>query len=135
MPLIQWGPRYSVGIDSLDQQHRQLVGYLNDLHEAMNQGQGRQRIDAILDLLVDYTKVHFGYEEELFAQYSYPGAKDHHNKHTYLITRVREFQRKIQSGEGVVMSEVFNFLRNWLLHHICVEDKEYEKFFQSKGVK
>ncbi len=35
MPLIPWSDQYSLMIDSIDNQHKKLVGFINQLHEAM----------------------------------------------------------------------------------------------------
>ena len=55
MPLIQWDARYTVGVQRLGLQHRQLVALINQLHDAMAVGQGNQVIGSILDSLIYYT--------------------------------------------------------------------------------
>ncbi len=52
MPLIQGDASSTVGVQRLDQQHRQLVALINPLHDAMAVGQGNQVIGAILDSLI-----------------------------------------------------------------------------------
>ncbi len=33
MPLLQWKHRYSVGIEAVDHEHRELIDLINTLHE------------------------------------------------------------------------------------------------------
>ena len=40
MALIQWNDSLKVGVAEIDKQHQKLVDMINDLHDAMRQGQG-----------------------------------------------------------------------------------------------
>ncbi len=35
MALFTWGEQFSVKIESIDEQHKKLIGLLNDAHEAL----------------------------------------------------------------------------------------------------
>ncbi|HON01092.1 MAG TPA: hemerythrin domain-containing protein, partial [Acidobacteriota bacterium] len=59
MPLIQWENRFSVGIRKLDQQHKGLVGMINELHDAMKAGKGQEVISEIVQRLAAYARNHF----------------------------------------------------------------------------
>ena len=39
MAFIQWNPSFSVNVKILDEQHQMLVKMINDLYDAMEQGQ------------------------------------------------------------------------------------------------
>lgn len=41
MSLIQWDDNLSVNISTFDNQHKKLILMINELHEAMAQGQGK----------------------------------------------------------------------------------------------
>ena len=41
MALLNWSSELSVGIPKIDQQHQKLVGFLNELYDAMQAGKGR----------------------------------------------------------------------------------------------
>jgi len=41
MPNIAWDASMTTGVDSLDDQHRQFISWLNDLLAAMSVGRGR----------------------------------------------------------------------------------------------
>lgn len=40
MAYLNWTDELSVGIARIDQQHQKIVGFLNDLYEAMQAGKG-----------------------------------------------------------------------------------------------
>jgi len=134
MALISWNENLSVGIKSIDEQHKKLVGMVNDLHSAMGSGRGKEIMSQTVAGLVEYTKGHFCYEEELMKKHSYPGLLNHKLKHDNLTKQVSGLDKKIKDGQAVVTVEVMNFLKDWLSTHIQSEDKNYGPFLAGKGV-
>ena len=68
MPLIQWSDQLSIGIDSVDKQHKVLINLLNKLNDAIAEGNADLILAEIFDGLSAYTIKHFAYEEELFKK-------------------------------------------------------------------
>ena len=135
MELISWSQALSVNIEQIDNQHKKLIGLLNDLHDAMAVGKGSAAIGTVLASLIDYTKVHFATEEELMEKYLYPGYIRHKKEHENLVSQVEELNGKFKSGKPVLSLEVMQFLKNWLSGHILGVDKMYTTYLNNKGVK
>ena len=53
--LFPWSDTYSVQIGVIDMQHKGLVDLINELHQAMVAGQGKQELGKILSGLIKYT--------------------------------------------------------------------------------
>ncbi|MFZ8934785.1 MAG: bacteriohemerythrin [Bacteriovoracaceae bacterium] len=134
MALIEWGPKYQTGIKSIDSQHEKLVGYINDLHEAMLAGKGGEVVEKILQLLIDYTETHFNYEEKLFEVHKYTKEKEHRRLHSLLVQDIKDFKAKFENGETELTEELMEFLKDWLENHILIEDVKYVNELSSKGV-
>lgn len=134
MALIEWGPKYQTGIKSIDSQHEKLVGYINDLHEAMLAGKGGEVVEKILQLLIDYTETHFNYEEKLFEVHKYTKEKEHIRLHSLLVQDIKDFKAKFENGETELTEELMEFLKDWLENHILIEDVKYVNELSSKGV-
>lgn len=134
MPLLQWNDELSIGIHSVDEQHKQLVNMINNLNDALAEGKGNDVLNNIFSELTDYTVKHFGYEEEMFAQYGYIEADNHKHEHEALITQVKRLQEKMNAGDFMISLEVMMFLKEWLINHILKTDKAYAPFLISKGV-
>ena len=132
--LIRWDDSLSVNIALVDRQHRKLVELINQLFEALRAGKGKEALAPVLESLVDYTQRHFTDEERMMNSHGYPGLEEHREAHAHLIARVTEFQTKLAQGKETISSELFNFLKSWLLHHIKEKDKAYAPFLNSKGV-
>jgi hemerythrin-like metal-binding protein len=134
MALIQWNDELSIGINSIDEQHKKLINMINALNDALLSGQANQALSEIFDELAVYTVEHFGYEEELFAQYGYSESQVHKNEHSALIEQVKNLQQKVKNGDFMISVEVMHFLKDWLIQHILKTDKAYAGFLKEKGV-
>lgn len=135
MSLIHWSPLLSVGIDSIDTQHQQLIIIINNLNDSMEKGHADEILSNILDELTVYTKTHFVYEEKLFQEYDYPAGKYHANEHQTLIEHVELLKKKEENGELMLSLEIMNFLKEWITNHILKMDMAYASFLIKKGVK
>jgi methyl-accepting chemotaxis protein len=132
--LMPWDGSLQIGIRTIDEQHRQLVGIINELHRAMKQRRTKTDTTTILNRLVDYTVYHFGTEEKLFATHGYPENDAHRDIHRKLVGQVGDFKTRFASGDASVAIELMGFLKDWLVNHINVTDRRYVPFLKSKGV-
>lgn len=135
MALMEWRPEFSVSVRQLDDQHGKLVGMVNELHDAMRVGKGKEVLGPILSSLISYTASHFAEEEKLMQQHGYPDLARHKPEHDKLTRQVLDLQKQYQSNGMVLSMTVMNFLRDWLVNHIQGEDKKYGPFFNGKGVR
>lgn len=67
MPFAVWNDRISVGVETIDADHKKLIAMVNDLYDAILAGCGRKKLDSLLDHLIDYTRYHFAREEKLLG--------------------------------------------------------------------
>jgi len=135
MALITWSDTYSVQVSQFDDQHKKLIEMLNDLHDSMKVGKGKEALGKILKSLIQYTAMHFSSEERLMKQHNYPDYEQHKKEHNQLVMKVQDVQKKYLEGSTILSQEVMNFLKEWLRNHIQGEDKKYGIFFNSIGVK
>ena len=133
--LFPWSDIYSVKIGIIDSQHKNLVGLVNALHQAMVSGHGKEELGKILASLVKYTQVHFKTEENLMESHKYPDYSQHKAAHEQLTKTVLDFQAKFQRSEVGLTIEVMQFLKNWLGKHILETDKKYSPYLNAQGVR
>ncbi|MEW6117819.1 MAG: bacteriohemerythrin [Nitrospirota bacterium] len=134
MALMTWSDALSVNIKEIDEQHKKLVGMINDLHDAMKVGKGTDVTGAILTGLVQYVATHFATEEKLMKAHSYPEFLKHKTEHENLTKQALELQKQFGEGKPVLTVELMNFLKNWLTNHIQGTDKKYGPFLNGKGI-
>ena len=132
---IEWDDAYSVGIDSIDEQHKRLINLINQLQTAVDYSTGEEFEREALDELVDYTKTHFSYEEELMEKYAYPEYEPHKAQHAKMINEVEAVLAEYEADHDRAMRRALDFLKDWLINHINGTDKEYSDFLIEKGAK
>ena len=135
MALITWTEELSVGVPSIDEQHKKLVNMINSLNDALEKGEADEMIVKIFNGLAAYTQKHFAYEEELFATHGYAESAAHKKEHADLITQVVELKKKLDAGDFMIGAELMSFLKKWLTNHILGSDKKYSRFLNEHGVK
>ena len=131
MTFMPWSSDLMLGIPLIDAQHRVLVELINALHDALQPPQAeRSHIASILEGLVDYTHNHFIVEEVQFHQHGYPQTAAHLQEHAQFTAQAMDWLMRFEDGEDVDL-QTLEFLKNWLLHHICEEDRAYVPFMRA----
>ena len=133
MVLMEWSPALSVNINSIDEQHKRLFGYMNELYDALIQKKEKDVLVKIFDGLEEYTHTHFGQEEIYFDKFNYAGKDVHVAQHKEFIRRLAEIKKQIQDDAADV-EDLLSFLVDWLMHHIKGTDHQYSDCFREHGV-
>jgi hemerythrin len=131
MMLITWSERLSVGHPVLDDEHRALVGIINDLHEVVLAGCGRDAEGRALQRLVRHTRAHFAHEEELMRVARYPVATAHRLEHEHLLRVVARFAERFDNGCPLSTGELLALLTAWLEGHLTTADAELGRYLTS----
>ena len=134
MAVFVWSSSYDLGIESIDIQHRALFDLLSNLHAALEENANDLIKLRILENLIHTCEVHFEYEYKIFIDNKYPYSKDHLKKHELLNKQAVELLRNCSIGKIKIKRKEVEFMRDWLLKHIVVDDQKYAPFMISKGV-
>ena len=124
MAKFVWTDQLNIGIDVIDQQHRRIVEYINQLDDARDSGHTQEEIAAVLGQLVDYTLSHFAFEESMQEEANYPFSKAHKKVHDLFTQRVAEYQTRFNKGEDITKA-LSSMLVTWLFNHIKRDDADY----------
>lgn len=130
-----WKDEYSVGIDSLDNDHKKLISLLNQFTMAYDYAMSEEYEREALNDLINYTKYHFEREEQLLEQHNYPDVVAHKAQHKKMIEQVNSFMDLYNEKGHDSLNEISSFLSNWLINHINGTDKEYTSHLNQHGVK
>ena len=133
--MFQWNEKYSTGIQSIDNQHKEIFVYLNRLLDAMKLGQADKVIYQIIIELEKYSIVHFQKEEFFFQRFNYSETKEHIREHQFFIQKVASLKSELKAGKKALFIELLNFLKDWIENHILVTDKKYSECFLKNGLK
>ena len=119
---VTWKDYYSVGEDSLDAQHKQIISMINDLYVAMETGKENAERERLLDQMVKYTMSHFQREEQIMQACGYPDLENHKEEHDKMRRRTLALRTNLKL---VTAHDLLSFLKEWFIKHIQAEDKCY----------
>lgn len=125
MSLLKWdNEKLSIGIPLIDNQHKMLVHLINQLANGINNKEHKADIDAIYTQLQDYTNYHFTTEETYFFRLNTADTTKHALQHKNFIKQLSQFKNNHQEVTHS-STELLQFLSDWLVHHIQIEDKKF----------
>jgi len=135
MALITWSGKYSVGVKNLDEQHKEVINLLNELHAAMLKGQAQNVAGTLLPKIQRHAREHFSTEERLMESTRFSGLAEHRAEHQALLARVDTCAARHKQGDSAVYMELLNFMRDWLINHMQKMDQKYTAWLNEHGVR
>lgn len=131
---MEWTPDLTVGVQMIDEQHKELIRRMNAFFDAMKSGDKQQKVLEILDFLEQYVVSHFSDEEKLQLSSGYPLYREHKKLHTDFIADVKQIRTDIETRgfTAATASLVGSTLVSWLTLHIKKTDKGLGAHIQSK---
>jgi hemerythrin len=132
MAIFEWSDSLSIGIQEIDNQHKELIKKLNELAEYIQQKKGKDKIGLTLRFMRDYSKIHFSTEEEYMIKYEYPGLDQQKNEHEKFKVTAERLIGDIEKEKDmeIFASQVQRFLIDWLILHIKTVDKKFGEFLK-----
>ncbi len=120
---MKWLPEYNTGIDVIDDQHKRILDYINEL-QSVDVISDRARIKEILDNIIDYTQSHFTFEESLQEEANYKYRVPDKRVHDLFIKRIEGYRQNFEDGKSIE-NELSEVLAKWLINHIQHDDADY----------
>ncbi len=121
--FIKWDVKYSLGIPILDEQHRGIVTTINSLHFGIRHHYIENTFAPIIEMMSDYTRIHFEIEEAYLEMLDFSQAKRHHELHGELMEQL------LHTGKMSLYNKdphhFLDFLKSWWISHICNEDLQF----------
>ncbi len=129
---IDWSDILSVGIASMDGEHKELFLRINNLLKALLEGNQPARIEELVSFITQYVDIHFGNEESLMASYKYPKLAEHAKLHEHFKQEFNAVidRLKKEGMSAVLLIEIQDKVVQWLLDHIAKVDKQYGDFIE-----
>lgn len=122
-----WNKKLSTGNDLLDDQHRIIFSYLDELEAAT--GEHRTMLAVhVLSRLNSYTREHFTTEEALMKEAGFPDLEQHLAEHAVFRARIKSLLEQAIFHE--VTEDVVSTVRAWLVNHIHHADMQYVPYLK-----
>ncbi|MDR0623774.1 MAG: bacteriohemerythrin [Treponema sp.] len=128
--ITEWDERYSVGIQSIDGQHQELIRLINNFYLACKEDDegAKTSFKLMVHGLVNYIKYHFAAEEQLLSRIKYPDIAAHSRQHTEFIRDLLERVGNFERGKVFSLKNFARYIRDWMLIHITLIDKKYATY-------
>lgn len=127
---MEWTPDLSVGVELIDDQHKELIRRMNDFYKSI-EGNDREKVLEMLTFMSDYVTTHFREEEMLQVRYNYPDYTAHKKLHQDFEKDVRKLAEDIEKNFTVATKSLVGMtLTNWLMMHILRVDKKLGAFIR-----
>ena len=134
MDFIVWENKYLVGIDQIDTQHKQLFDLTNKLYDACLLGDKelQEIFKTAMGHMVEYVHFHFSAEMEFLRKIKYPDIHNHKLQHDELIKNILSAANDFKEGKTFVPNHFVRMLKDWIISHIAVYDKEYALYVKDQ---
>ena len=131
--MYEMKPEYYIGIDMIDEEHKQLFQYADEAYELLHDEytpDKYDRIDIILEKLRDYTVKHFADEEQYMESINYKKLFTQKVQHQEFINKLDEFMEdhneEAEDQDDQIM-DILKYLTEWLTNHILYVDGQIPK--------
>ncbi len=122
MSLLQWKPEYSVGIESMDDEHREMIELINLVYEELGDSPDNDQIDSFLGDIFSSISMHFALEERIMRNtnyYEYPAHKADHEK---LLDEIRDLMDSFADDPEAGARVLQENLSTWFSEHFSSFD-------------
>ena len=126
MSIMKWTESLSVGVTEIDNQHKAIINIINKIYDCVVSNQGRENVEALLPELYWYASEHFKHEELYMYENSYSAVKEHKSKHESMLAKIQDVMKDFDN-EFKNPNDLTEFLKDWLINHIMVEDMGYAR--------
>ncbi len=129
--MYEMKDEYLTGIEFIDNEHRRLFEIANEVYELSVNEFIADKYDNIKDVLRElreYTKLHFTHEEEYMKSINYKKIFSQIIEHKEFVDKLDELDiDSLDENSDEMISEILEFLTNWLVNHILYSDKQIGK--------
>jgi hemerythrin len=122
MSLIEWKDEFSVGVTSVDLEHRELIEMINDLHELMGKDAGYDRVVASLGDIYAQISAHFALEEKYMRDTNYVHYRPHKDNHEELLDELRDIMDRVEDDGSYHEQRLSRALERWFGDHFRTHD-------------
>ncbi len=122
MAPLEWKDDYSVGVPAVDHEHRELIGLVNQLHDALASEKPETEVSEIFGDLFRAISAHFALEERFMREQRYDRATEHKADHERLLDELRDIMDGHRDGKGGSIERLTASVEAWFVTHFKTHD-------------
>lgn len=117
MPALPWSEALELGLDFMDDTHREFVDLL-----ARAEASGDADLPAAWQAVVEHTADHFGREDEWMRATGFASGNCHSVQHKVVLEVLRQGQAAAERGDLAPARQMIKELAVWFPHHAQTMD-------------
>lgn len=129
MRLLDWKDEYSVGIEAVDHEHKELIALINRLHAQLESADAKLTVPAFFGDLLKAIGAHFALEEKFMREHSYGRLDRHKADHERLLDELRDIMDAFDHAVDVDSVDLADRLDVWFSRHFRTHDAELHQLF------
>jgi hemerythrin-like metal-binding protein len=129
MALLQWKDQYSVGIEAVDYEHKELIDLINRLYAEFSATGLSSSVDAFFGDLLRAISAHFALEERFMTERNYNQLAQHKADHERLLDELRDIMDGDLANDDLAGSKLPQRLDAWFSRHFETHDARLHKAF------
>ena len=122
MSLINWRDEFSIGIDAIDHEHREMIALINDLDVAMQDQASHGAVVATLGEILVRIAAHFALEEKITRNAAYTGYSAHKQDHELLLDSLLNVIDAVDDDGHYDRDALSRILDAWFSEHFRTHD-------------
>lgn len=122
MSLLEWRSEYSVGIASMDDEHRQMIELINDVYGKLGAAPDAAAIEDCLETIFTTISMHFALEERIMRDHGYAEYNDHKDDHEELLDEIRDLMDEFVADTDKGAKILEQRLSAWFGNHFASYD-------------
>jgi hemerythrin len=122
MAPIEWKDDYSVGIEAVDHEHREMIDLINKLHRELTAGAGGHTIESFLGDVYRGISAHFALEERFMRERGYDQLGEHKAAHEQLLDELRDIMEDYEADPAGGSERLSRALDAWFTVHFKTHD-------------
>lgn len=134
MFFINWDPSFSLNIYELDQQHADLINWVNEFYASLGKSNERDRMRTLLTRLSEFSASHFPAEEDLMELVAFPLLEEHRQQHIRFAERIEDLRIRYEEHQLLSSADILGLMRAFILDHIHDEDQKLAEHIDSRAV-
>lgn len=122
MSLIAWRDEFSLGVESVDVEHREMIELINALDTSMQEGASHDVVVETLGEIHARISAHFALEEKIMRDAGYERLAAHKADHERLLDRLLNVIDSVDEDGSYERAALSDYLNGWFSVHFRVHD-------------
>ncbi|MDJ0748122.1 MAG: bacteriohemerythrin [Woeseiaceae bacterium] len=127
MSLIDWRDEFSVGVDPVDHEHRELIELINGLDDAMGRDADHALVVEALGEIYARIAAHFALEEKVMRDAHYSAYTSHKQDHEVLLDELLDVIDSVDIDGQYDREDLSRTLDRWFSDHFRTHDAKLHR--------